>query len=59
MAQRSVGSGHKRRIDKVQDTMVYVPILKTLPTMLKTDCVAEEVGKTLVCMPEMNGLYTF
>ena len=42
-------------LTKVQDTMVYVPILKTLATLLKTDCVAEQVGKTLV--PEANGLY--
>lgn len=55
MAQRPVGIGHKQRIDKVQDTMVYVPILKTLANLLKTDCVAEQVGKTLV--PEANGLY--
>ena len=55
MAQKPVGIGHKRRIYKVQDTMVYVPILKTLATLLKTDCVTEQVGKTLVYMPEQVG----
>lgn len=52
MVRRPVGVGHKRRIDEVRDTMVYVQILKTLATLLKTDCVAGQVGKTstLVCM---------
>ncbi len=44
------GVGHKRRMIEVEDTMVYIPIFKTLQVLLNNDCVAEEVQHFALCV---------
>ncbi len=40
------GSGHTRKLVKKTDTMMYVPILKTIAGLLKCDDVISEVTIT-------------
>ena len=41
--RRAIGCGHKRRVAEVEDTMVYIPILKTIQCLLNNASLVAEV----------------
>ena len=52
--RRPIGCGHKRRVAKVEDTMVYIPIFDTIQHLLNNDVLIAEVKCPVGCYKVIN-----
>jgi len=43
------GHGRRRRLVEIVDTMVYIPLLKSIESLLKDEEIYAEVSASLVC----------